>query len=87
MGVDGISIDPSSLAPALRELRAGRAVVLIDERTDSADLVATADAIEAATVNLMIREARGILAVALTYERCEALHLRRMTGIAETQRA
>lgn len=68
----------SSLASALARLGSGEIIVLYDERTDHVDLFAAADLTDAATVNTMVREARGFLALALSAQQCDVLGLREM---------
>lgn len=71
-----------ALAAALSELRGGRVVALYDARNERADLIAAAALTRAETVALMAREARGLVAVALTPERCRRLGLREMVSDA-----
>lgn len=63
---------------ALAEVRRGRPVILVGApgSTEAGHVVAPASATRASTVNLMAREAGGIVCVALTDERCRALGLR-----------
>lgn len=65
---------------ALQELRAGRIVVLVDSALNQADLVAAAELTDPATVAQMARIGRGIIAVALDFQRCEQLGLSRMVS-------
>ncbi|MGQ9692662.1 MAG: bifunctional 3,4-dihydroxy-2-butanone-4-phosphate synthase/GTP cyclohydrolase II [Thermaceae bacterium] len=64
----------------LEELRSGRPVILVDDedRENEGDLIMAAEHVTAEWVNFMLREARGLLCVALTEERAKALDLRPM---------
>ena len=68
-------MDP--IAEILDELRAGRMVVLVDDedRENEGDLVCAAEHVTAETVNFMVREARGVLCLAMTGEACDRLEL------------
>jgi 3,4-dihydroxy 2-butanone 4-phosphate synthase/GTP cyclohydrolase II len=72
--------EPSPFATveqALEELRAGRFVVLVDDedRENEGDLTIAAELATPEAVNFMVRHGRGLLCVALTEERCDALEL------------
>ncbi len=62
---------------ALEDLRAGRPIVLIDDedRENEGDLVVAAEMITPELINFMLKEARGVLCLALTKSRCEMLNL------------
>ncbi|MGQ9753816.1 MAG: bifunctional 3,4-dihydroxy-2-butanone-4-phosphate synthase/GTP cyclohydrolase II [Thermaceae bacterium] len=64
----------------LEELRSGRPVILVDDedRENEGDLIMAAEHVTPEWVNFMLREARGLLCVALTEERAKALDLRPM---------
>lgn len=76
--MSALATQPTAVAGALASLRAGGTIVIYDERTDTGDLVAAAELVDAATINFMVREARGFVAVALTAERCDRLGVRAM---------
>jgi 3,4-dihydroxy 2-butanone 4-phosphate synthase / GTP cyclohydrolase II len=61
----------------LAALRAGQMIVLVDDesRENEGDLVAPLQSITPEQVNLMLREARGVLCAALTAEQCDRLDL------------
>ncbi len=61
----------------LAALKAGKMIVLVDDekRENEGDLVCAAQFISAEQVNFMLREARGVLCVALTPEECDRLDL------------
>ena len=62
---------------ALRAIRAGRMVVVVDDedRENEGDFVMAAEACTPADVNFMTREARGLLCVSMPAERLESLGL------------
>jgi 3,4-dihydroxy-2-butanone 4-phosphate synthase len=64
-------------AAALADLRAGRMVLLCDDRDrgGEGDLLVAAEFATAAAVNFMAKEARGLICLALAAERCEELGL------------
>jgi len=67
---------------AIADVRAGRMVVVIDDadRENEGDLIMAASKVKPADVNFMVTEARGLLCVALSGERAEALDLFPMTA-------
>jgi 3,4-dihydroxy 2-butanone 4-phosphate synthase/GTP cyclohydrolase II len=65
----------ASVPEALAVLRAGRPLVLCGEDGDRPVVFAAAGATDAGTINFMAREARGLVCLALTPERCEELGL------------
>ncbi len=68
---------PDPVAVASEELAAGRMVLLRDdcERRGEGDLLIAAEHADAAAINFMATEARGLVCVALSTERCERLGL------------
>ncbi len=64
----------------LEELRHGRPVIVVDDedRENEGDLIFPAQFASPDLVNFAVKEARGLLCVALTSERAEALDLRPM---------
>ncbi len=67
----------------LKELRASRFVILVDDenRENEGDLVCAAECVTPEMINFMIREAAGKLCLALTPETCETLHLAPQTAV------
>ena len=61
----------------IAELKAGRMVVLVDEedRENEGDLVLAADFVTPEAINFMARNARGLICLTLTAERCRQLGL------------
>jgi 3,4-dihydroxy-2-butanone 4-phosphate synthase len=68
------------VAVASHELAAGRMVLLRDdcERRGEGDLVVAAEFADAEVVNFMAREARGLVCLALSTERCAQLGLKQI---------
>ncbi len=62
---------------ALREMAAGKAVILVDDedRENEGDLVVAADKITALHINFMAKEARGLICLTLTDERLKELDI------------
>jgi len=71
----------ASVEEALEEIRQGRMIVLVDDedRENEGDLTMAAEKITPEAVNYMAREGRGLICLALTEERCDALNLVPMT--------
>jgi 3,4-dihydroxy 2-butanone 4-phosphate synthase/GTP cyclohydrolase II len=67
----------AAVARALSELRGGRVVVLADDhRPDSEGALVTAGELaDGDSVNFLIKEARGIVSLALSAARCDSLEL------------
>jgi len=68
---------PAAVRSALGELRAGRPLLLRDGEgaTTTGFLVVAAEATGAAEVNLLAREGRGLICLALSADRCDELGL------------
>jgi 3,4-dihydroxy 2-butanone 4-phosphate synthase / GTP cyclohydrolase II len=66
---------------AIADIRAGRTVIVCDgeDRENEGDLVMAAQFATPESVNFMAKEARGLICLALSSERCEQLGLRAMT--------
>jgi 3,4-dihydroxy 2-butanone 4-phosphate synthase / GTP cyclohydrolase II len=67
----------ATIPEALDELRAGRMLVVVDDedRENEGDLTMAASAITPEAINFMATYGRGLICLALTPERCDALHL------------
>src|SRR5215510_10688771 len=78
-----VSMPLSPIPQVLDELRAGKPIVLVDDedRENEGDLVYAAEKVTPEAVNFMLKEARGILCLALPGEMCDRLHLRSQTEI------
>ncbi len=64
----------------LAEIRAGRMVILMDDedRENEGDLILAAEHATPEAINFMVREARGLVCLPLTQERCRQLQLPQM---------
>src|ERR687895_2243686 len=70
----------STIEEALEEIRRGRMVVVCDgeDRENEGDLVLAAQFATPEAINFMAKEARGLVCLALTPERCDELELKLM---------
>jgi 3,4-dihydroxy 2-butanone 4-phosphate synthase/GTP cyclohydrolase II len=66
-----------SVEEVIGELRAGRAVIVVDDedRENEGDFVVAAEKCTPEIINFMAKEGRGIICAALTRERAKELHL------------
>src|SRR5438552_10492159 len=73
----------SPIPEVLDELRAGKPIVLVDDedRENEGDLVYAAEKVTPEAVNFMLKEARGILCLALPGETCDRLRLHSQTEV------
>ncbi|XTI72795.1 3,4-dihydroxy-2-butanone-4-phosphate synthase [Acidithiobacillus sp. AC3] len=64
----------------LADIRAGKMVILMDDedRENEGDLILAAEHATPEAINFMVREARGLVCLPLTQERCEQLQLPQM---------
>lgn len=78
-----------TIEAALEELRAGRMVVLVDDehRENEGDLVIAADKVSPEAINFMMRNACGMVCLAMAPEICERLHLQPMAGATDDAKA
>lgn len=67
----------SPIPECVADLAAGKMIVLVDDedRENEGDIVVAAEKTTPEIVNFMLNEARGVVCVALTGERCDALDL------------
>ena len=67
----------ATIPEAVEELRAGRMLVVVDDedRENEGDLTMAAECITPEAINFMATHGRGLICLALTPERCDALHL------------
>jgi 3,4-dihydroxy 2-butanone 4-phosphate synthase/GTP cyclohydrolase II len=72
----------AEIPEALREMRAGRMVVVVDDedRENEGDLTMAADAITPEAVNFMAKFGRGLICLAMTPERLDLLKLPPMSA-------
>src|SRR6201989_2132602 len=80
------SRDFATIEEALEEIRAGRMVVVCDaeDRENEGDLTLAAQFATPENINFMAREARGLICLALTAERCDELGLDLMAAKNES---
>ncbi|MEZ0263649.1 MAG: 3,4-dihydroxy-2-butanone-4-phosphate synthase, partial [Phycisphaerae bacterium] len=71
----------------LEELKAGRPIVLVDDedRENEGDVVYAAQHTTPEAINFMLKEARGLICVALTNDQCDRLRLHPQTHINTAQ--
>src|SRR6516162_8910652 len=72
----------SPIEEVLTELRAGRMIVLVDDeyRENEGDLVVAAEKVTPEIINFMMRNACGLVCLAMSPAICERLHLEPMAG-------
>jgi len=72
----------ASIPELLDELRAGRMVVIVDDedRENEGDLIMAAEKVRPEDINFMAREARGLICLALSEQRCRQLGLKPMVA-------
>ncbi|MBS1678829.1 MAG: 3,4-dihydroxy-2-butanone-4-phosphate synthase [Actinobacteria bacterium] len=80
-----MSLPFSTVEEAVEEIRRGRMVVVCDDadRENEGDLVMAAQFATPQAINFMAKEARGLICLALTGERCDQLGLALMAGHGE----
>lgn len=73
-----------TIEEALQELREGRMIVLVDDenRENEGDLVIAAEKVTPEAINFMMRNACGLVCLAMSPAICERLHLDPMPGSA-----
>ena len=76
----------ATIDDAIEDIRQGKAVVVVDDedRENEGDLVIAAEFATPEAVNFMAKEARGLICLALTPERCEELGLDLMAAKNES---
>ena len=81
-GAEAGSSPFSTIEEGIEEIRRGRMVVVCDgeDRENEGDLVMAAQFATPEAVNFMAKEARGLICLALTAERCERLGLKLMAA-------
>jgi 3,4-dihydroxy 2-butanone 4-phosphate synthase/GTP cyclohydrolase II len=78
-----------TIEDALAELRAGRMVVLVDDenRENEGDLVLAAEKVTPDAINFMMRNACGMVCLAMSPAICDRLHLEPMSGAISDPKA
>ncbi|CAN5247497.1 bifunctional 3,4-dihydroxy-2-butanone-4-phosphate synthase/GTP cyclohydrolase II [soil metagenome] len=76
----------ATIEEAIEDIRQGKFVVVVDaaDRENEGDLTIAAQFATPEAVNFMTKEARGLICLCLTEDRCDALGLRQMTERNET---
>jgi 3,4-dihydroxy 2-butanone 4-phosphate synthase/GTP cyclohydrolase II len=76
----------ATIEAAIEDIRQGKFVVVVDaaDRENEGDLTIAAQFATPEAVNFMTKEARGLICLCLTQERCDDLGLRQMTDRNET---
>ncbi len=76
----------ATIEEAIEDIRQGKFVVVVDaaDRENEGDLTIAAQFATPEAVNFMTKEARGLICLCLTEDRCEKLALRQMTDKNET---
>jgi len=71
----------ASVEEALEEIRQGRMIVLVDDedRENEGDLAMAAEKVTPEAINFMAKYGRGLICLALTEQRCDALSLAPIT--------
>ena len=84
--VDEFSHRFSSVEELIGEIRAGRMIVLLDDedRENEGDLVMAAEFVTPEAINFMAKEARGLICMPMTADRCRKL---RLTPMATSNRS
>ena len=77
----------NSIKDIIEDIRLGKPVILMDDenRENEGDLIVAAEKITPEIVNFMVREARGLLCLALSGERCDYLRLPPMVAADDNQ--
>ena len=72
----------ATIPEALEDFRAGKMVVVVDDedRENEGDLTMAAELITPEAINFMATHGRGLICLALSAERCDALHLPLMSA-------
>jgi 3,4-dihydroxy 2-butanone 4-phosphate synthase/GTP cyclohydrolase II len=77
----------ATIDEAIDDIRAGRFVVVVDapDRENEGDLTVAAEFATPEAINFMATHGRGVICVALTEERCDALRLRPLASSTESR--
>ena len=72
----------SNTEELVAEIREGRMIVLLDDedRENEGDLVMAAEFVSPEAINFMAKEARGLICMPMTVERCQRLRLAPMAA-------
>ena len=72
----------NTIPDIIDDIRAGRMVVMLDDedRENEGDVIMAASHVRPEDINFMVREARGLVCLALTAQRCQQLGLKPMVS-------
>ena len=72
----------NTIEEAIADLKAGKFVIVVDDedRENEGDFICAAECITPEMVNFVLKEARGVLCMALTQQRCDELGINLMVG-------
>lgn len=76
------SIRLDSIEEAIEAIKNGEIILVVDDedRENEGDMICAAEKVSPEIINLMTKEARGLICLSLTEERCEELGLGMMVG-------
>jgi 3,4-dihydroxy 2-butanone 4-phosphate synthase / GTP cyclohydrolase II len=82
MSKDSTNIRLDRIEEAIADIRAGKIVIVVDDedRENEGDMICAAETITPEIVNFLEKNARGVLCVSLTEDRCRELDLTMMVG-------
>ena len=77
----------NEITEVLEDLKAGKMIVLVDDedRENEGDLVLPAEKVTPEAINFIVKQARGVVCLALTAERCDRLQLRAQSDVNTAQ--
>ncbi len=77
-----LDIKLDTIEEAIADMKAGKFVIVVDDedRENEGDFICAAECITPEMVNFVLKEARGVLCMALTQERCDELGINLMVG-------
>ncbi|MFN0049863.1 MAG: bifunctional 3,4-dihydroxy-2-butanone-4-phosphate synthase/GTP cyclohydrolase II [Cytophagales bacterium] len=72
----------NTIASALEDLKKGKIIIVVDDedRENEGDMICASEAVTPEIINFMTKEARGLICISLTEERCDELGLNMMVG-------
>ena len=72
----------NTIEELIEDIRQGKMIILMDDedRENEGDLIVAAEKITPETVNFMTKEARGLICLTLTGDRCDYLNLPQMVS-------
>lgn len=71
-----------SIESAIEDIKQGKIIIVVDDedRENEGDMICAAECVTPEIINFMTKEARGLICVSLTDERCQELGLEMMVG-------